>query len=728
MPPIIANFLKTHIIQEATRRPTTIQLTAWGRKRTFCCYDLYDDSFIFEEGIWDHLQNKDSIVIIPKTALLDPGTSNRRVIGNILMLSTGNHAITALPLLSGEFWDFPNPSDERRAEVMQHEMVSANYVGDTIEISQRGIPTTSVIEADEWLQGLGCPMNKIVILDRVNETLDHYSRRGQEWRVKPLAWTMEEIENALRGSIARMHSCIRYYHNVKGVHFLTFPDLINWGSKIESDYPEFLQGLTELAATRSDAPQGNLLLKKYHDHHEIEFFGLLPGVALKKIVPLIFDLYRYTAETSCSPRDVQERFNAIALTFHTSLVHPDLGNENTLTFKETLYRNITGEVYQDQHDSMSRSFDDMRKALPGATYTKLLLGKAPIIPRGGMGTSNRQPTQQRTLHEGVDMRTIAILDAVENSISPGDRIEYVNIYEIRSFTSDRVRIGDGKTREIVFKTEWNPLPNRIIEKRLALKSTGYGAYTIARTHAFRALGIAFGLHRMVARNDGSTGDINYFTRQRYPGEPLNALPPSSFYDRDPMTGRYNAERESRDVVRHLAILTGSAAAENLILKKWKDGSIRFGEGKEIVEFGYNIQHARQMPIRGWLCSVRGTMGWPHWEMTDENLENALQFYIPQYARVAANYAHQHPVASSKEIGDAFLEGFQAQTRKICWNYTSSREQFDAYEPKIYKDFHFQEKWRFALWSLERQRDLLAHICDIFWNHYQHLVDEFSQNP
>ncbi|MGI5869837.1 MAG: hypothetical protein ACOX9C_10400 [Kiritimatiellia bacterium] len=718
----IKTFLQTQIIQQATRRPETVKATAWGKERTFCCFDLYDDTFIFEEGIWEDVQNKDPVVLLPKMVLGTAEEINRRrVAGNIMMISTGNHAITSLPLLTGEFWDFQPPDEDVRGDVMRHQLVCANCVGDTFEISQREVPTAAIVEMDEWLQGLGLSMSKIVILDRVNETLEHYRRRGQEWRVKPLAWTLDEMENALRASLSRMHSCIRYYHNVKGVHFLSLPHLLDWGAKIEADFPEFLRGLNELAATTPDAPEGNLLLKKYHGHHEIEFFGVMPGIALRQIVPLVRDFHAYAHKTECSPKDARERFDAIAQAFRSALIHPDLGNDSTVAFKETLYRNITGEVYTDEHDSMARAFDDMRKALPGATYAKMLVGKRSL-------TAGRAPSQAtynlslaRSLHEGVDDRTIAILDAVELDVSAGDRIEYINVYEIRSVTNERVRPGDGKTREVVYKTEWNPLPIRVIEKRLALKSTGYGAYTIARTHAFRSLGIAFGQHRMLARQDGSAGDVHYFMRTRYPGEPFNSLPPSSFFDRDPMTGKYNASSESKDVVRTLIMLIGTAAAENMILKKWKDGCIRFAEGKEIVEFGYNIQYAKQMPLRIWLCSVRGTMGWPDCSMTDENFDATIAFYIPQYAQVVADYAREHPILEPQQIAEAFLDGFSGRTREICWNYTSSRERFDTYDPKIYKDYQFQPKWRFALWSLERQAASLPRICEIFRSKFDNLI-------
>ena len=228
----MANELKAflnNIIQSATRRPDTITLKAWGKERVFSCYDLYDDTFIFEDGIWDRIENKDSVVLVPKSALIiNPDKRARRVFGNIMTVSTGNHAVTTLPLLAGKFWDFSEAPEASRSDILRLHMVCCNCVGETFEISQREVSTPNVVEMDDWLQALGCPMRRIVLIDRVNGTLEYYSRRGQEWRIKPLAWTLEEMDAALRGSICRMHSCIRYYHNVKGVHFLSFSNLVEW--------------------------------------------------------------------------------------------------------------------------------------------------------------------------------------------------------------------------------------------------------------------------------------------------------------------------------------------------------------------------------------------------------------------------------------------------------------------------------------------------------------------
>lgn len=701
------NSFLNRIVVSATRRPDVIKLSAWGKERVFSCYDLYDDTFIFEDGIWNHIENKDSVVLVPKSALItNPDKRARRVFGNIMTVSSGNHAVTTIPLLSGKFWDFAPVPEEAQAETLTRRMVCANCVGETFEISQREVSTPNVVEMDDWLQALGCPMRRIVLIDRVNSTLEYYSRRGQEWRIKPLAWTLEEMDAALRGSICRMHSCIKYYHNVKGVHFLSLSNFLAWGSKIRTAFDEFCQGLTELAGAGAYSNVPNLLQTKYHGHHEVEFFGTPPGIALSKLIPALVELYEHTQKGKCAPKDVEERFYAIVQTFRSLLADPALEDESSPKFLETLYRNITGAVYFDEHDSMARAFDDLRTALPGATY---MLGK-------------------RFMHEGVDARTIAILNSLEHAISHGEMIEYVNVYEIRSAT-EGVRLGEGKSREIVYKTIWDPLPVRIIEKRLAQKSTGYGAYTLARTQAFRALGIAYGKHSLLARNDGCSGDVHYFTRARYPGEPFNNLPNSSFFDRDQRTGKYDTSHESADIVRVLIMLMGSASAENLILKKYTgDGSIRYSEGKEIIEFGYDIRYGKEMPLRVWLCSVRGTMGWPDRSHTPANLDKVFDFYMTKFAKTSAEYAKKHPVVSKFDIADAFFDGFAARTREICWNYTARREQFDRYEPRVYPDYKFSEKWKFALWSLEQQRLLLDKLAESFHRKFTEFAEKDNGAP
>ncbi|MBR1609738.1 MAG: hypothetical protein IJ678_09015 [Kiritimatiellae bacterium] len=692
----------------AVRRPGEVPVTAWGKTRKFVRYDLFDDTFVMEDGIWDRLENRDSVVMVPKSALRPAGEGEARVFGNVMTVSSGNHAVAGVPLVTGAFWDLCSLGAEAQSDVLSRRAVYANVVGDTFEISQRGASTADVAEMDEWLQALGCPMRRIVLSDRVDETLEFYSRRGQEWRIKPLAWTPEEMSAALRASVSRLHSTLRYYHSVKGVRFLTLRNFLEWGASVRSDPAAFREGLRELCGPGpGDAPP-NVLLPKFGPHHEVEFFGLPPGAAERTLVPAALDLWTRVRDADLSdPRalaDAAERFDAIAERFRSLLADPAYADESSPAFLEAVYRHLTGAVYEADHDALSRPFDEMRTALPGATYT---LGN-------------------RFLHDGADPRTIAILDQLELDISHGDRIEWVNVYELRSAT-ERVRLGEGKTREIVFKTAWDPLPRHRIEKRLARRSTGYGAYTLARTHAFRALGISYGRHRLLARNDGATGEVHFFTRDRYPGTPFSQLPPSAFRPRDPGTGvRDPSAPESADIVRAVIVLMGSAAAENLVLKKYtpdKASPSRFAIGKEIVEFGYDARFGKEMPLRVRLCSVRGTMGWPDLSRTPENLGRCFDFYLRRYAEVVAGYASRHESADPWALADAFWEGFASRTRQFLWNYRNRREWFDGYNPRLFGDYKFAEKWSFVLWALERQAEMLPALSEKFTDFFRAMREE-----
>ncbi len=701
----IKTFLRS-LVSSSRRRPTTVTLSAWGKQRTFAAFDLFDDTFIFEDGIWDRIENKDSVIMLPKEALCEyTDKHHKRVFGNIMTVSSGNHAVTSIPLLSGHFWDFPALPDEAKTEVLTKRMVYANCVGNNVEISQREVSTDNVVEMDDWLQNLGYPMRNVVLIDRTDSSLQHYSHRGQEWRIKPLAWTLDEIAQAITSSISRMHSCLKYYHNVKGVHFLSYRNFMEWGQTAHSDRAEFMRGLAELAGTSEEMPIPNIMLTKYRDHHEVEFFGVPTGFAESVLVPAIMDLYEHAKrETEENPErqtsNIEERFNAIAENFRSALMDPQYADDSSPDFMQAIYRNITGQIYFDDHFNVSSAFDDMRTALPGATYI--------------MGN--------RFIHDSADPRTIAILDSLEHEISHGDKLEYVNVYEIRSNT-EQTRLGEGKSREIVYKTSWNPRDTRMIEKRLAQRSTGYGAYTLARVCAFRSLGISYGRHRLLARNDGAAGDIHYFTRGRYPGLPFNKLPKMYFFSRDPVTGKFDTESESADIVRVLMILMGGAAAENLVLKKYRvdTESNRFCQGKEIVEFGYDIRYGREMPLRIHLCSIRGTMGWPDWSCSQENLDNIFDVYTSSFASMVRRFADEHPILPEYNIADAFFDGFSGKTRELYWNYINRREQFDNYDPRVFKDYNFREKWTFVLWSLEKQREQLNRIYDLFHAKFSELA-------
>ena len=673
------------ILTDGARRPETISSKSWGRTRDFVAFDLDDDTFVLEDGIWDRMENKDPVVIVPKRDLR-PGDDPARIYGNVMTFTSGNHAVAALPLLSGQFWDLADIPEARRSETLRDCAVCCNCVEDTLEISQREVSTERVIDADNWLQGLGVPMDNVLLADRLDPTLEAYRRRGQEWRIRPLAWTDEEMAQAIRATRHTLSpKSLVYYHNVKGVFFVTLSNFAAWGATLPADPARFRRALHLLAAPSPADGLSFLRRLKFGPHHEVEFFGIPPNAGNTVLVPQI---ERLLADADGLTDDaLAARFAEVVATFRGLLVAPDYADETSTAFVEALYRNITGEIYQSAGDAIVPAFDDRRAALPGATY--LYDGSC-------------------SLHSSADGRTEAILAYLENSVSHGDRIEYVNVYEVRSETEE-VRLGQGKTREIVFKTAWSPLPRRLIEKRLAQRSTGYGTYTMTRVEVFRALGISYGRHRLLARHDGVVGEVHFFVRERYPGESFNQLPRSYFRSGE------SGDAEDADIVRGVIRLMGGAAAENLVLKKISHSSGRcvFGrEGKEIVEFGYDVALRKEMPLRVRLCSIRGTMGWPDYDCTEENLNRVFRHFAEEFAGVVREYAEAHPSVPRETLLDEFLQGFNAKTHEIHWNFASHREQFEGYSSPAFRDYQFDERWHFVLWSLEQQRARVAEFGEL----------------
>ena len=266
--------------REWRRRPTSVVTRAMGRDRVFRAYDLGEDTFVFERGVWKGLDEHASVLMADKS-VLRRGTS-----GHVITVTTGNHSVAALPLLGGLFWDLAKVPQNRRGEVMMHSVLCANVVAGKLEISQRDVPCRTLTEMDGWLTGkLGFPLGSVVMLERNDVTLDHYRSLGQEWRVKPLAWTESEMKVALAASRKRISTALRYYHAVKGVHFLTYPDFHAFAALAETDWTAFRGQLRELVSVFEGHEASFTRMLKYHGHHEIEFFGLSRGVALERIVP-----------------------------------------------------------------------------------------------------------------------------------------------------------------------------------------------------------------------------------------------------------------------------------------------------------------------------------------------------------------------------------------------------------------------------------------------------------
>jgi hypothetical protein len=197
--------------------------------------------------------------------------------GYIFTLTTGNHSVALHPLALGSFWNLGSLSSKRRQHIISHCVLCANVINGKLEISQRDVDATRVTDADYWLQSLGFRLNEIVFADRNSNTLEIYRRLGQEWRIKPLAWTQNEMRAAINHSYTAINSKLKYYHSSTGVHFLTYDGLRKLLYLFENDYGEFIVALKELVFVYIGQNSSNLSTEKINNHQEIELFGLHVG-------------------------------------------------------------------------------------------------------------------------------------------------------------------------------------------------------------------------------------------------------------------------------------------------------------------------------------------------------------------------------------------------------------------------------------------------------------------
>jgi len=679
----VINFLK-RVRNESRSKKEIVKYGVFGKTRYYCGFDWGCDTFIFEKDVWKNLENHASVLIIRKSDIIK-GTH-----GYILTLTAGNHSVALMPLAAGAFWNLGSLSDRRRQKVIARCVLCANVVNGNLEISQRDVDAVRVTDADYWLQSLGFSMNEIIFADRNSNTLEIYRRLGQEWRVKPLAWTQKEMRAAINHSRTAINSRLKYYHSSSGVHFLTYDGLRNLLHLFEEDYGEFIVALKELIFVYVGQSNSNLRTEKINNHHEIELFGLHVGMAESVVIPQLENLMEMIIHKKLNVKGIKRVIYEILVSFKVHLDRAELADCESPDFIETMYIHLSGEIYHLNVNGVSTAFDARRIALPGATFR----------------------SNQPDFHPAVDRRSKVLIYNIQQLLSNDECMQYLNVYELRHKSASKV--GQAGTREIVFKTNRRPLCTSLVEKRLASQKTGYGSYLLARVHAFKALGINIGEYRLLSRLDSSgRRRMNFFLRNRCPGEPLAYVKPK-FFSPEELSEKANAK--TREFVLALASLLGNAAAQNLIMKKYiaSENSCRFGEGKEIFEIGFNAQTGTEIPARVSMCSIRGALGWPDLSNSDDNLTAASNCYLQKFAAVIVEFHQEYEgLISLTECAERFIAGFDCKTKEIYWNYMVNREAFDRFNPQLNNSYSFVKKWRFVLWALEQQHSKLDIIHKLF---------------
>ena len=441
-----------------------------------------------------------------------------------MTVTTGNHSVAALRLLQGQSWDLSRIPVAKRGDVMMRAILCGNVVDGKLELSQRDVPCRLLVELDGWLTGtLKFALGDVVMLERTSEALEHYRRRGQEWRVKPLAWTEREMSVALRASRKRISTDLTYYHSSRGVHFLSYTDFHAFAELARTDFPRFREQLRELTSVFEGHATSFLRQPKLHGHHEVELFGLSRGVALARLVPELEKLMEKIVLRRTTQEAVAVRIAEIDALYKSLLTRPELADDGSDAFVETLYMHLTGEIYSVMGEGATPAFDDRRTALPGATF----VDGRPVF------------------HPGVDSRSEVLLSNLRALMSKDEHVEYANVYELRTDADDEdgLAIGQGRTREIVYKSDCRPVVASLVEKRLSQSGRGYGSYVIARVQAFTALGVGLAQYRLLRRRfNRGRNFFDYFIRTRCEGEPLVDIPAGYFQ----MAGEFGGGSEPRD--------------------------------------------------------------------------------------------------------------------------------------------------------------------------------------
>jgi len=674
------------VIKDARPKENDVSFRVLGRTHIFCGFDWGSDTFIFEKNTLKNIERRAPLLVVKKSDLA------RGAHGYVLTLTSGNHNVASVPLLTGAFWNLGTVRSQRRSAVITNNFICGNVVNGVIEISQREVHTARIINADQWLQSLGFCLNEIIFADRNLFVLESYRALGQEWRIKPLAWTRAEMIAALNSSRTTIHSPLHYYHSSGGVHFLSYSEFHELIKLIENDRDMFVVALHEMVGVFKGQLHSNMRAVKINNHHEIEIFGLRMGTAETFVIPELETLLTDIEHGSLTAKMIKVRLIEICYIIKQCLESPELADETSNEFIETMYMHLSGEIYQIDAINLSAAFDARRTALPGATFR------------------NSRPD----FHPGVDHRTKVLIYNIQQMLSAGEIIEDVNVYELRDrYQKARAEV---RTREIVFKTNRRPLRSSMIEKGLAQRKVGYGDYLLARVHAFRALGVDIGEYRLLNRLDSKgVHHMKYFLRQRCAGEPLDIICPEDSSQR--LRGSFvkNYGQESNFILALISLL-GNAAAQNIVMKKYipASDSCRFGEGKEIFEIGYDVKSGRELPVKVMICSLRGVLGWPDTNFTEDNMAAVYDFYLDQFAQVLVSFVTEYrDIVSFSECADLFFSGFECKSREMYWRYASNRDAFDNFNPRLPGTFSFSRRWNFVLWSLEQQRDDLEMMRKLF---------------
>lgn len=673
------------------RRIGKVAADSAAERHVFDIYERGRDLFLLQRGLTSRggRSGQRHPVMLMRRRDLRIGTR-----GWLLCAATGNFGTVLTPLFAGVFGKaLCRVPRSRSSEVLARRVVLGNQTERCLNLFQRETEFRLLREADAWLQEQGFGLDEVAFFERTPEALAYTRTLGQMWRVRPCRHTPDEQRESVCRAFQRMDACVGYFVSVRGVRWLVYREFLRVAELARSDAkdaPERLQECLREWVSLAPGVRGPAAMRrvKYGTRHVIEFFGIPRREAEQIFIPALERLLEGMTLGRMTPEDVADTLEGLCRLFSHLLRTPAFADPDSADSVSALYPLVADDIAQgaaSRHD-----FDARRMALPGVTFK-----------------AGRCIT-----HPGADPHTLLTVRQLVGRLSLHEHAEYINVFEVRS--SKAHPSGERQSREIVLKTDRMPVPISYVEKRLSSVRVGYANYMLTRANVFRALGADYPAFQLltVVTHDGRREETPYFLRTRCPGDPLDAIPPERFRS-DPSnpTGA-----EDPDIVLALAGLYGGAAAQNLAVKKYLPAEriCRFGQGKEIFEFVYDPFKRRPMPAHVRVCSIRGTMGWPNLERSEDNLRETYRFYLRAYAATLGDYWRAHAEACTlNECAAAFFDGFARKTEAMHWAYGQRRADFDTFNPGLRPIYAFRPKLDFALWALERTAEDLPRLRERF---------------
>ena len=89
------------------------------------------------------------------------------------------------------------------------------------------------------------------------------------------------------------------------------------------------------------------------------------------------------------------------------------------------------------------------------------------------------------------------------------------------------------------------------------------------------------------------------------------------------------------------------------------------------------------------------------------------FYLSHFAHALKIYQRKHNV-TMKEVAERFMDGFEFRTHSLSWQLSVMRDKFESFQPDLPSSYNFAKKWRFVMWSLDRQERRLEILKRMFY--------------